>query len=85
MGYDNFKTCFIINNKVSIVDRPEFRHRGVLLDSARNFMPLDVIENVINGMSFNKVIFYVRKAFSSLEFKLNLALHFIANIKFQGY
>ena len=29
---------------------------GILLDSSRNFMPIDVIENVINGMAFNKVI-----------------------------
>ena len=29
---------------------------GILLDSSRNFMPIDVIKNVINGMSFNKVI-----------------------------
>ena len=29
--------------------------QGILLDSSRNFMPLDVIENVINGMAFNKV------------------------------
>ena len=69
MGYDDVNSCFIINSNVSIVERPEFRHRGVLLDSARNFMPLHVIENVINGMSFNKVISYLKSTSSSLKFE----------------
>jgi len=55
MGFDDVKDRFVINSNVSIEDRPEFRHRGILLDSSRNFMPIDVIKNVINGMSFNKL------------------------------
>ena len=31
------------------------RHRGVMLDSARNFINLKVIQRVIDGMSFSKV------------------------------
>ena len=55
MGYDDLHHRYIVNEHVSIVDSPEFAHRGVLVDTSRNFIPLDVIENVINGMSFNKV------------------------------
>ena len=53
--FDNVNRRFLILEQFNIEDRPEFKHRGVMLDSARNFMPLDVIRRVIDGMSFNKV------------------------------
>merc|ERR1711962_131684 len=75
MGYDDVNACFIINSKVNIVDRPEFRHRGILLDSARNFMSLDVIENVINGMSFNKLNVFHWHLSDTQSFPLQLENH----------
>lgn len=40
---------------VSIEDQPRFPWRGVLLDSARHFMPLDDIKRQIDGMSAAKI------------------------------
>ena len=54
-GFDDVNRKFIILEEFSIQDGPEFKHRGVLVDSSRNFIPLDVIRRVIDGMSFNKV------------------------------
>ena len=53
--FDDVNRRFLILEQFNIEDRPEFKHRGVMLDSARNFIPLDVIRRVIDGMSFNKV------------------------------
>ena len=55
MAYDDVQDQYIILNGFEIMDSPEFRHRGVLLDSSRNFMPMETIRNVVDGMSFNKV------------------------------
>ena len=53
--YDDIHQRFVIPANFTIIDGPEFKHRGVMLDSSRNFIPLDVIKRVIEGMSFNKV------------------------------
>ena len=54
-GYDDIYQRFVIPANFTIIDGPEFKHRGVMLDSSRNFIPIDVIKRVIEGMSFNKV------------------------------
>lgn len=56
MAFDQVSGDFIMIESAQIADSPEFRHRGVLVDTARNFMPLDVIRRVIDGMAFNKVV-----------------------------
>ena len=44
----------IINStRVDIVDSPRFAHRGLMLDSARHFEPVDIILQLIEGMSAN--------------------------------
>ncbi len=40
---------------ISIDDRPRFKWRGVLLDSARHFIPLDVIKRQLDGMASAKM------------------------------
>ena len=34
----------LINHEVNIVDSPRFRHRGVMLDTARHFLPVSIIK-----------------------------------------
>ncbi|XP_061387457.1 chitooligosaccharidolytic beta-N-acetylglucosaminidase [Musca vetustissima] len=38
-----------------VTDRPLYPHRGVLLDSARNFMPLKQIRNTLDAMAASKM------------------------------
>ncbi len=46
----------VINSSVSIVDGPRFRHRGVMLDSARHFLPVSIIKkNLVSSQ--NKHLF----------------------------
>ena len=40
---------------VSIQDAPKFPHRGVLLDTARHFFPVEDIKRTIDAMSWNKL------------------------------
>ena len=53
--YDNVAGSYIILNDVRISDRPEFPHRGVILDTGRNFVELDNIQRLIDAMSMTKV------------------------------
>ena len=55
MAFDDVLQKFIILEEATILDSPAFQHRGVLLDSSRNFMPLETIRNVIDGMSYTKL------------------------------
>lgn len=38
-----------------IEDRPSYKHRGLLLDTARNFIPMPDIKRTIDGMSASKM------------------------------
>jgi hypothetical protein len=38
-----------------IEDEPRFAFRGLLLDTSRHFLPVDVIKQVIDSMSFSKL------------------------------
>lgn len=38
-----------------IEDRPVYRHRGLMLDTARNFLPISAIERTIDGMGASKL------------------------------
>ncbi|KAJ1916125.1 Glucosamine-6-phosphate isomerase (Glucosamine-6-phosphate deaminase) (GNPDA) (GlcN6P deaminase) [Mycoemilia scoparia] len=52
----NGKNAKVIRNTpISIKDSPRFPHRGILLDTARNFYPLDSIKRTIDAMSYNKL------------------------------
>ncbi|OBS80762.1 hypothetical protein A6R68_21034 [Neotoma lepida] len=45
-------TFFI--NKTKIEDFPRFRHRGILLDTSRHYLPLSTILDTLDVMAYNK-------------------------------
>ncbi|XP_072404148.1 beta-hexosaminidase subunit beta isoform X2 [Chiloscyllium punctatum] len=49
---DQYDTPLI--NKTQILDSPRFAHRGILLDTSRHYLPLKVILETLEAMSFNK-------------------------------
>lgn len=42
-------------NFTEIQDRPRFRHRGLLIDTARHYLTLFTIFKILDGMSYNKL------------------------------
>ena len=55
MEYDDIYRNYIIVNSAEIRDYPEFRHRGISLDTSRNFIEADTIKRIIDGMGHSKV------------------------------
>ena len=55
MEYDDITLNYIILNSAEIRDYPEFRHRGITLDTSRNFIEPDTIRRIIDGMGHGKV------------------------------
>ena len=52
--FDPFTSNFIISSDVRITDKPFYPHRGVMLDTARNFIPVENIKTMIDSMSYSK-------------------------------
>lgn len=51
---DNTNNLVMLDN-ISIKDAPVYKHRGILLDTARNFVSKKVIKNTIEGMAMSKL------------------------------
>ncbi|GLJ05433.1 hypothetical protein SUGI_0018160 [Cryptomeria japonica] len=62
----------VIQRPVMIVDRPLYPHRGVLLDTGRNFFPVRDILRTIRAMSFNKLNVFHWHITDSQSFPLEL-------------
>jgi len=45
----------LLPDAVAVDDTPSFAHRGVLLDCARNFMPVPVLKRVVDGLMYSKM------------------------------
>lgn len=45
----------LVNNTVNISDKPKYNHRGLMLDTGRRYFPLELLYNIIDGMSYVKL------------------------------
>lgn len=43
------------NTSIEVHDFPSYQHRGVMVDSGRRFWPVDLVKNIMDTMSFNKM------------------------------
>lgn len=48
------KDRYYVINATRIIDWPEFKYRGLLLDTARHFVPLKILLDNLDAMSYNK-------------------------------
>ncbi|KAJ2453490.1 Glucosamine-6-phosphate isomerase (Glucosamine-6-phosphate deaminase) (GNPDA) (GlcN6P deaminase) [Coemansia sp. RSA 2424] len=51
----NGRLRFIKNTPIHIEDKPALKHRGVMLDTARNYYSVSDIKRTLDAMSFNKL------------------------------
>ncbi|KAG0260819.1 hypothetical protein DFQ27_003299, partial [Actinomortierella ambigua] len=49
------KDQLFIEQPVEIVDKPKYTHRGVMYDTARNFLPVSAIKKQIDALAFSKL------------------------------
>ncbi|OMJ10738.1 Beta-hexosaminidase 2 [Smittium culicis] len=45
----------IKNTPIVLKDKPNFQHRGLLLDTSRNFYPVSSLKRIIDGMAYTKL------------------------------
>ncbi|XP_076091620.1 beta-hexosaminidase subunit beta-like [Mytilus galloprovincialis] len=60
-GLETFSQLIYVNEqkkiqvkKTSIEDRPRFKHRGIMLDTARHYLPIWILLKNLDAMSYNK-------------------------------
>ena len=53
--FDSLEDRYLISADVDIEDSPHYPHRGVMLDTARNFISVDMIKTLIDSMSYSKL------------------------------
>lgn len=46
---------FVRVNVTDIIDYPRFKHRGLLIDTARHFIPCPTLFKVLQAMAYNKM------------------------------
>ena len=55
ISYDDITDSLQTYTYAHITDAPVFPYRGVMIDTARNFMSTDEIKKIIDGLSYNKL------------------------------
>ncbi|KAA0199791.1 hypothetical protein HAZT_HAZT005237 [Hyalella azteca] len=59
LNYDAENNCLqMINSLGRIYDEPFFRHRGLSLDTSRNYIPVKSIKKTIDAMAANKLNYF---------------------------
>ena len=53
--YDEMTDALIMHEVASIKDAPKYSHRGILIDTARNYISVPIMKRVIDAMSYNKL------------------------------
>ena len=49
------ENCTVVNAPLLIEDKPRFGFRGLMIDTARHFLPVSFIKHIIDGMAINKL------------------------------
>ncbi|CAD7090237.1 unnamed protein product [Hermetia illucens] len=62
----------VMVSSARVVDKPLFNHRGVLLDTSRNFMPVNIIKRTLDGMAASKLNVFHWHATDSHSFPLEI-------------
>ncbi|KAH9528401.1 hypothetical protein DERF_002351 [Dermatophagoides farinae] len=53
--YMDKQNCMIVIDVVQVWDRPRFRYRSIMIDTARHYLPLWIILQNLDAMAYNKL------------------------------
>ena len=55
IAFDPLTNSLQMLSTAYIKDAPKYPHRGLLIDTSRNFFSLEILKKIVDGMSFNKM------------------------------
>jgi len=55
ISYDELTDSLQMHAKAIVKDKPQYVHRGLLIDTSRNFFSIDILKGIIDGLSYNKM------------------------------
>ncbi len=55
IAWDESIDSMILLGQASIKDSPAYIHRGLLIDTSRNFVSVEIIKKILDGMSYDKL------------------------------
>jgi len=55
IAYDDNTDTLQMVTRADITDKPEYTHRGLILDTSRNYFSIPILKRVIDGLSYNKM------------------------------
>ncbi|KAI0671147.1 N-acetylhexosaminidase [Trametes maxima] len=70
LWYEHGNTVYTVNAPVTIQDAPAYPYRGFMLDTARNYFPVDDIKRTLDAMSLVKINQFHWHAVDSQSFPL---------------
>ncbi|CAG0918897.1 unnamed protein product [Notodromas monacha] len=55
IAFDEFLQSYYLVTSAKITDSPVYKHRGVMLDTSRNFFPISDLKRIVDGLAMNKL------------------------------
>ena len=55
MEFDDVRRKYITLSSLELSDSPAFKHRGLSLDTSRNFVSVPILKQIIDGLGASKL------------------------------
>lgn len=72
ISYDELRDSLQMHGSALIEDAPLYIHRGLLIDTSRNYFHLDILKGIVDAMSYNKMNVFHWHISDSHSFPLHL-------------
>ena len=82
-AYDPMKKHHIAAH-AQVEDAPAFNHRGILIDTGRQFLPIPQLQNTVRAMAINKLNVMHMHISDTASFPIKLTTGAAVNITFYG-
>ena len=55
ISYDELTRALQMHARAHVEDAPEYVHRGLLIDTSRNYFSVAILKDIVDAMSYNKL------------------------------